>query len=308
MIKIQENVPLAPHTAFRIGGPAKFFVEVKSQEELEEAVLYAEKNNLWIFILGGGSNILVSDQGFSGLVIKILIDSISAKETALECGAGVRLSEIVSLATRNNLSGLEWAAGIPGTLGGAIRGNAGAFGGEIGSSMKSVKAFNLENKKTETLKKTECEFAYRDSIFRKNSSLVVVSATLELKKGSREEIEKRIQENIKKRIERQPQGVTSAGSFFENPIVTSKEVIRRYEEDTGNEVVGYRMSAGWLISDVGFLGKKIGGAKVSEKNGNFVVNLGDAKAEDVVMLASLIKQKVRKLGVQLREEVKLVGF
>lgn len=308
MISIQKNIPLAPYTTFKIGGPAKFFVEVKNQEELGEAFLYAKKNNLEIFILGSGSNILVSDEGFRGLMIRLINDSCSFRKNFVECDGGVQLSKVVSLATENGLTGLEWAAGIPGSIGGAIRGNAGAFGGEMANVIKEVTIFNKTGL-TEIYDSKKCVFSYRNSIFKENRKLIVLSTVLELQEGDKDNIEAKVRENIKKRLERQPKGIASAGSFFENPVVTDKKLISNFEKDTGSLIKDNKIPAGWLIAEVGLLGKKIRGAKVSEDHGNFVINTGDATAQDVIILASLIKQRVRsKLGVQLKEEVQYVGF
>ncbi|MDR3559419.1 MAG: FAD-binding protein, partial [Candidatus Pacebacteria bacterium] len=181
-IKIQENIPLAPFTTFKIGGPARFFCEVSSEEEISEALRCAKDNNLKIFVLGGGSNILISDDGFDGLVIRILNTSCIIHDTSIECGAGLSFSKAVGLAKENSLSGLAWAAGIPGSVGGAIRGNAGAYGGEIKDCIESVKVVeimqnaNLKNKndnaKLKIFTNSECGFNYRSSIFKQNQNLI----------------------------------------------------------------------------------------------------------------------------------------
>lgn len=311
MIKIQKNIPLAPLTTFKIGGPAKHFVEVSAEEELLEALQFAKENNLEIFVLGGGSNILVSDEGFSGLIIRMKNIECKISDDKIECGAGINLSEVVKLSAENSLTGMEWAVGIPGTVGGAIRGNAGIPLGCIADNIESVKVLEIKNKKYKILKNSECGFSYRNSIFKENKDLIIISAVLKLEKGDQEEISKKTKELIENRLKvvhpnpKEP----SSGSFFKNPKVDNPELIANFEKDTGQKVVDGKIPAGWLIDEAGLRGKKIGGAQVSEKHANFVVNVGNAKAQDIVMLSSVIKMKVRdELGVQLSEEIQYVGF
>lgn len=329
-INIQQNISLALYTTFKIGGPAKFFCEVKNEEELLEAVEYAKNNNLPAFIMGGGSNILISDQGFDGLVIRIISGSNRNQPVVkmrmedgsyyLECWAGENFSSVLKLATDASLTGLEWAAGIPGTIGGAVRGNAGAFKSCVADSVSSVKVFDMsdisnivhDNKnhgsKLKILKNEDCEFEYRESLFKKENNLVLTTITLKLKRGNQAEIESKIKENLKNRIKKQPQN-PSAGSFFKNPVCKDENLRKQFETDTGMKIKDQKIAAGWLIAEAGFLGKKVGGVQVSENHGNFVVNLGNGKAEDVIILISMIKQKIReKFDIQLSEEVQLIGF
>jgi UDP-N-acetylmuramate dehydrogenase len=309
MLKIKKNISLSKQSTFRIGGPAKFFVEVGDEKELHEALDYAEKNKLKFFILGGGSNVLFSDEGFDGIIIKMVAKKTKAKtiniknENEIECWAGVNLNELISFSKNNNLTGLENLVGIPGSVGGAVRGNAGAFGTVIGDLVKEVKT--IEKK----ISKKNCGFFYRTSIFKENSNLIIVSVVLKLKKGKKKEIEKKILETMKKRNESQPKGWKgSAGSFFKNPVVKNKNLIKLFEKETGKKMIGNQLPAGWLIAEAGLLGKKIGGAEISEKHGNFLINTGKATAENVIMLASIVKQKVRdEFEVQLQEEVHYVS-
>ncbi len=346
-IKIKENIILAQYTTLKIGGAARFFCEAKDEKEIMEALEFAREKKLPIFVLGGGSNILVSDKGFDGIIIKILNTKYQILNTNIECGAGALLSKIVSESVKAGLTGLEWAAGIPGTVGGAIRGNAGAFGSCMADTVESVKVMEISNlskvrpdiqgstfplsrlnrdnssrsnlweiPQDRTLKLRECKFSYRDSIFKKNPNLIIVSAVLRLKKGKKKESEKRVKEIIKQRKEAQPFDFPSSGSFFKNPclagrqaVVKNKKIIEEYERETGNKVKDGVIPAGYLIDMLNLRGKKIGGAMVSQHHGNFLVNAGGATAEDMVILISLIKHRVRnKFGIQLREEVQYVGF
>lgn len=323
MIKIQKNISLSKHTTFRIGGLAKFFAEVGNEKELKEALEYVAKNNLKFFILAGGSNVLFSDEGFDGLVIKL--KELSGKNQAIEmqkngiieCWAGSSLSGVVNFAKEKGLTGLENLAGIPGTIGGAVRGNAGAFGASVGDLVVEVNVVKISNSKSQipnkfqisNYKKRKCNFDYRSSIFKESNDFIIISVVLKLKKGEKKEIEEKMKEVLQKRMANQPKGWKgSAGSFFKNPAVKNKELIKQFEKDTGKKVKDGKLPAGWLIAEAGFLGRKIGGAQISEKHGNFLINTGGATAEDVIMLASLIKQKVRdELGVELQEEVQYIA-
>lgn len=309
-ILIRQNVPLAQFTTFRIGGMAKFFCEIKNEEEIGEALNYAKENDLKVFILGGGSNLLISDDGFDGLVIRMQNMACQVLNERIECGAGINLSEVVSLAIKESLAGLEWAAGIPGTIGGAIRGNVGAHGGEIANNIELVKVMEVGGEIKE-YKKENCEFGYRSSIFKEKGDLIIISVILRLEKGQEEEIKKKVKEIIEKRsksIHPNPKE-SSSGSFFKNPKVDDGKLIARFEKETGQKTCDSKIPAGWLIDEVGLRGKKIGQVMISHEHANFLVNLGGAKAQDVVILASFIKMKVRdELGVELKEEVQYVGF
>lgn len=312
MLNIQKNISLAKHTTFRIGGPARFFVEVKSENELVEALKYAKDNKLNFFILGGGSNVLVSDKGFDGIVIKCRIMDYELKIVEdggiIEAGSGVPLSKVVRESINSGLGGLEWAAGIPGTIGGAVRGNARAFGRDIGMTVESVKAVDINNMQVNDYSNSVCEFKYFGSMFKKNPNLIIIAVRIRLMKGAKEKSQNEAAEIIKKRISMQPHE-SSPGSFFLNPIVSDRKLRSEFEKDTGKIPKDEKLPAGWLIDRVGLLGKKIGGAMVSEKHANFIINTGAATAEDVIILASYVKQQVRdKFGVELQEEVQYVGF
>jgi len=325
MLNIKKNISLASYTTFKIGGLAKLFTEVKNKKEIIEALNYAKKNNLKYFILAGGSNILISDGGFNGLVIKLQATRLpdgqasyklsgyarsgkARQHEKIKAGAGVNLSEVVSKSAETGLSGLEWAAGIPGTVGGAVRGNAGAFGYSMANVVENIEILNTDSLKTEIYNLEKCKFEYRTSAFKQNQNIIILSVTLKLKKDNVEKIQQRVENIISKRKEKQPR-FPSAGSFFKNPIIKDEEIIKRFESDTGLKMKDDKIPAGWLIEEADLRGKKIGGAQVNEKHGNFIINTGNATAEDVIMLASIIKQKIRSVfNVQLMEEAQMVGF
>lgn len=280
-MKIKRNIPLSQFTSFKIGGPAKYFISVKKKEDLIKAVNFSKEKKLPFLILGGGSNVLINDKGFSGLVILINNKESEIKRNRIYCQAGMKLNNLVNQSVKNNLTGLEWAAGIPGTIGGAVRGNAGAFGFSISQLVKQVEVFN---KDFSILEKKDCRFNYRESIFKKNKK-VIFSLELELRKGNRKQSEKMIKEYLEQRKNNCPLDYSSAGCIFKNP----KPLI-----------------AAQLIEQVNLKGKQIGQAMVSEKHANFIVNLGKAKAEDVLKLIKLAKKEVKKkFNLVLEEEIQI---
>jgi len=280
----KANEPLAKYTTFKIGGPADFFVEIESEDKLLKALKLVKELKLPYFILGGGSNLLVADEGYRGVIIKISNLKSQISNRKIVVGAGVSLGKLVELAAENSLTGLEFAAGIPGTVGGAVRGNAGAWGKAIGDKVKRVKVLTPEGK-IKWIKNSDCRFSYRQSRFKKTKE-IIWEAELELKKGDKKEIQEKIKENLAKRAD-QPKE-PSAGCVFINPKP---------------------LSAGELIDKCGLKGKRIGNAQISPKHANFIVNLGGAKATDATKLIKLIKEKAKeKFGIDLEKEIFLLGF
>jgi len=290
---IKQNEPLAEYCTYKIGGPARCLLAAASEDEVVAALQVARSSNYPFFILGGGSNVLFSDAGFPGVVIRMRNDSIEIQnkegQANLIVGAGTSLAKLANFARDNGLAGLEWAAGIPGTVGGAIRGNAGAFHQEIGNAVVKVRAVEISDKDfmSRVFEKSQCDFAYRDSIFKQNKKLVIVSASLAFKKGEPAEIDLLMKEYLEKKITTQPLDHPSAGSVFTNPP-------------------GF--FAGKLIEDCGLKGYVVGGAQVSPKHANFIVNAGGAKAADVLELIAEIKRAVKeKFNVDLKEEIEIVN-
>lgn len=310
MLEIQKDVSLAKFTTLKIGGNAEFFTDVKNKEEVVEALEFAKKNDLPIFIFSGGSNVIVSDEGFDGMAIRINNDEIELSgENEIIAGAGASLSAVVAFAGENSLSGLEWAVGIPGNLGGAVFGNAGAFGGNMADSVLEVEAIKYGDNGVESLNfgREECGFEYRDSFFKKEENIIILSVKLKLERGDKESILVKMKELIKKRSG-QP-SAPSPGCIFKNPVVEKQSVIDKFEKYSGSKSREGKIPAGWLIDQIDFRGKKVGGAQISEDHANFIINTGGATSDDMIILISLIKQKVRsKYGIQLQEEVRLLGF
>ncbi len=312
----RKNVSLSSHSNYLIGGTAKFFYEAKTIPDLKESLLSALKDKQNIFLLGGGTNILFSDSGFDGLVIKPALSYIKKiSNTKLKIGAGTPVSELLSYTINHELSGLEWAGGLPGTLGGAIRGNAGCFGGEIKDIVKSVSALKyslnrflkIDNKAmaVENFSNKECGFGYRDSLFKKNSDYIILEAELLLKKGEKTKIKKAIQEKIDYRNNRHPMEYPSIGSIFKNvPVDLIQKSVASKLKDVIKTDPFPVVPAAYLVSESGLKGVSYGGAMISPKHPNFIVNVQGASATDVQSLIWLAKNKVKeKFGIDLEEEV-----
>ena len=309
MITLQENIPLAPFTSFGIGGPARFLVEAGSTEELRDAVRFARQRGVDFYLLGGGTNLLVSDSGFDGLVIRVKFDAVRLAGKGVEAEAGADLTGLVRSVANWGLAGMEPLAGIPGMLGGAIRGNAGAYGSCIGELCTTVRVLNSKTLEFAELSREECRFAYRNSRFKRDPGLIVVSAQLALSPSASEEIRHRVEATVARRTARKLQCEKSAGSFFMNPVVTDAGLIERFEADREVICRDGRVPAGWLIEQAGLRNQRVGGARVSSLHANYLINTGGARAEEIVTLARLVKERVRAVtGVQLQEEASFLGF
>ncbi len=309
MLHIKKQEPLSRHTSFGIGGPADMFVEAVGPLEIAESIELALREKTPYFVIGGGTNILFSDTGYRGLVIKISDGGITARGPVIEAGAGITLKQITETARDHGLSGMANLAGVPGSFGGAIRGNAGAFGTEIGNLIRSVKVFNKNTGMVRELGAEACNFAYRESLFKKQTELIILSAEILLTPGDKSVIGNEMNRIIALRESKHSQSAKCAGSFFMNPVVKDDKLREEFARDTGASPKDEKLPAGWLIDHVGLRGKHVGGAKVSDQHPNYIINTGGATAEEVIILASLVKRRVRdELRVQLREEVQLVGF
>lgn len=283
LIKL-ENEKLCKHTIFGIGGKAKYFWVVRSEKDFLEGLEFSRKEKIPFFVLGGGSNILVSDEGFKGLVVKNENDWTKKLDKDFwEVGSGTNLKHLIDFATDQNLSGLEGLSGIPGTVGGAIVGNAGTEGNFISDVLESIRVLT-GNGEIFKIDQKDADFSYRSSRFQKSGE-IILSARIKLEKLEKEEIERKIESTISIR-KNQPKG-RSAGCIFKNPE---------------------KGFAGWYLDHAGLKGAQIGGAKISKKHANFIINVGGAKSSDVLQLIHLCKEKVReKFGVGLEEEIVLLG-
>lgn len=307
---LQEKVLLKNYTTFKIGGPAKYFFIAKNKDDLIHAVKSARKLKIPVFVMGGGSNILFSDKGFNGLVIKIVFLGIKLEGGKIYVRSGTELANMANFCLENSLGGTEWAMGVPGTVGGAVFGNAQAFGDKISESVENVEVFDIKNDEIKILSKEQCEFSLKNSIFKKNKNLIILSVVFNFKKDSRQNIQEKIDKYLQYRKTRHPINFPSAGSTFVNPEtkIKNKKILDRYSELAQFNENGV-IPAGYLIQKSGLAGKKIGNAQISELHCNFIINLGDAKAKDVFSLIKLVQKEVKKnFGILLIPEVQFIGF
>jgi UDP-N-acetylmuramate dehydrogenase len=308
---IQRNVSLRKYSNYKIGGIAKYFLDATSIEQLKKGLLewknFSKKNHKGPLVFGSGTNLLIDDNEYDELVIFNNIQGIRQDGDFLIVGSGVLISKILEYCVKHSLSGLEWAGGLPGTVGGAVRGNAGAFGGEIKDNIQDVKSINKYTLEEKTRKNTECTFSYRDSIFKSGSAKdeIVSEVTFLLKRGNGKEIKKIIDEKIKYRNERHPLEYPNIGSTFKNiPLdKVSNEVKKHFKDKIKDDPIPV-FSAARFINLAGLRGKRIGDAQFSEKHPNFIVNLGNAKAKDVKELIALAKVRIKeKFDIGLEEEI-----
>jgi UDP-N-acetylmuramate dehydrogenase len=311
--RLKAGEPLARHVNIRIGGPADLYVEAKSSEEIASAIEACLADGVPFVVFGGGSNTLPSDAGFRGLVIQAANRGWRIEDERVYAEAGVPSAFLARKTAEAGLTGLEWAISLPGTVGGAVRGNAGCFGGETKDVVASVDAVRVSGGRTERVVYTdeECRFGYRDSVFKRIAD-VVLDVELELTQAPKEECLARLDAVLSQRKLEQPSDSPSAGCMFKNFDYTDEADIAKLKAvlDVPEAFLqAKRIPAGWLIEQADLKGTAVGQARVSEKHGNFLVNLGGASASDVLQLISLIKMRVRDgYGVQLEEEVQLLGF
>lgn len=310
--KIKTNHILAPYTTFQIGGPAEFFFELKNQEEVPAIFEWAEENKQNITILGGGSNVLINDQGIKGLVVLMKNEKLKVSGKRLEAETGATLHNALSLALTHGLSGLEWSKGIPrATIGGSIRGNAEAFSMSMSDIVETVLVYDKNKKLFENYSNKMCFFSYRQSVFKKNPDLLIWSAVLKMVEKDKKEIEEKAICSLDFRKEKYPK-LPSAGSVFENldPQEVRKCNQKLFEKELKSRIGRQgNISVGLVIDMLGLKGKTIGGAKISLEHANFIVNTGGATADDVAQLISLIKTKARDdFGLVLHEELQYLGF
>lgn len=288
-LSLISMVPLAHYSSFGIGGPADYFLEVHGLADLAAAVKAARKFRFPFYVIGGGYNLLFDDAGYRGLVIRNSAAGLQFRtETgSVEAASGTHLSELISLALKEGLSGLEFLAGIPGTVGGAVFGNAGAFGQAIGDRVIEVTVLSSDGQE-QALGPEDLNFGYRYSSLKKDHK-IIMKALLKVEPGSRPEILKRVEDYLDQRVRKHPPGQTPcAGSYFKNPVLPG----------------GRKIPAGQLLEQAGARGMRVGQAAVYPGHCNFIINLGGATARQVLTLAAELKEKVwQTSGIRLEEEV-----
>ncbi|MDP3793121.1 MAG: UDP-N-acetylmuramate dehydrogenase, partial [Candidatus Uhrbacteria bacterium] len=330
-----ENEPMAKHTSFRIGGPARMYVVAVSSDALIEAVRVAQDLEIPFYVFGGGSNLLVADEGFEGVVIQAANRGFVIEHDRVQVESGM----ITVLAARKTvdagLTGFEWAVGVPGTIGGALYGNAGCYGGEMKDNVSFVDAYRLKDGVRIRLSNAECQYGYRDSLFKREPH-VILGCELKLIHSSvipAEDFGERhsaelsrslsrtagihptapFDQILRARKESQPLDQSSAGCVFKNFDFTDEsqlDILRRHVDQIPEAMLRVkRLSAGWLVEQAGMKDQRIGDVQVSDKHGNFFLNRGHARAQDVIALISLVKMNVRdKLGIELQEEVQYLSL
>lgn len=288
-IEVHNQEPMKKHTTFKIGGPAEYLIKIKKEEELKKVIEKAKQKNIPITIIGNGSNILVTDKGIKGITLIIQIEKIEMQEKNEEIeitvGAGEKLGKLAQICLQKEITGLEELSGIPGTIGGAVRMNAGAHGKEMKDIIKTVKCMNY-NGEEKIFENKELKFNYRSSIF-KEQKYIITEVTLGLQKGKKDEIKSKMDEYAAYRKEKQPIEYPSAGSTFKRgaDFITAK-----------------------LIDEAGLKGYSIGDAEVSTKHSGFIINKGNATAKDILDLVDYVEKKVyEKFNKKIELEIEVIG-
>lgn len=287
--RIKQNEPMKLHTSFKVGGPADFFVTVESIEELKNIIKFTKESNIPLYIVGNGTNLLVKDNGISGIVVKLAMNKFEVSERKnskieVKAQAGVPLAFLGQKMLQSEIAGFEELSGIPGTIGGAIIMNAGAHGKEMKDIVKNVVAIDYDCNICEFTNE-QCKFEYRNSMF-ENGKYIILQANLELEKGNKDEISRKMSEYMQFRKEKQPLEYPSAGSTFKRgtDFVTAK-----------------------LIDDAGLKGYSIGGAQVSEKHAGFIINKNNATAQDILNLIKYVQETIlKKFNKNIELEVKII--
>ncbi len=309
---VRFHESMARHTTFRLGGAARLYVIATSSELLVQAVDVAIELGIPWYVMGGGTNILVADTGFEGVVIQAANQGMSIEETVVTLESGMISALVARKTVEVGLTGFEWAVGLPGTMGGAVYGDAGCFGGEMRDSVASVDVYHIETRERRTLLVDACMFGYRESVF-KHERCVIVGCSLHLQRAKNlDEAKRKMNRFLGERKNKQPLGTSSAGCVFKNFIYQEKNVLSALCRDIAVPVEmlsAKSISAGWLIDQAGLKGHAVGGFEVSDRHGNFFLNKYQGKAEDVLALLSLVKRNITdRWGIVLEEEIQLLGF
>jgi len=310
VLKFEQNYPLSQITTLQIGGPARLFVTVSTQPDLIEVITYATQNSIPYSVIGGGSNLLVADEGVNKLVIKNEVEGIIKLVRVLKVSSGTPLQDLVDYSIAHNLAGLQKLTGIPGTVGGAVFGNAGAYGQTISDyidSFREIVCLNPATLEVVTLPKDECEFEYRDSAFKRNG-FIILEVIFKLEVGKSKDLRKEADEILEKRLVKYPIGIKCPGSFFKNLVADKlpKEIFKKIPKD---KIIYGKVSAGGLLEMAGAKGDKLGQIEIADYHANLFVNKDHGKASDFYSLAQKYHQKVKdKFGITLEPEVQLIGL
>lgn len=312
--QLQNNLPLATVTSMAIGGPARFFLQAHTEADLAAAIRIARACQLYWCVIGDGSNLVAADAGYPGLIIQNRIHAFAAIDTSLTVGAGDHLSEVVLQADRIGLAGLEKMAGIPGTIGGAIYGCAGAYGQEMRDHICEVRYYNASTDRFNHLSVSECQFGYRDSAFKHHKDWTVSQVVLDLAPGDPQHLLNTSQDLIQSRQRKFSLDLKCPGCYFKNirlDQLDPQNLLPTFLSRIDSSQITYgKVAAGYLLEAVGAKGTRVGGVEVSHHHGNLIVNThGTASAADLLALVAQLKDRVRqRFGVDLQEEVQYLGF
>jgi UDP-N-acetylmuramate dehydrogenase len=303
---LKRDISLAFYTTLRIGGPARYFFQARTEERLKEAVRWAGGKKIPWMVIGSGSNLLISDRGFPGLIIRNNVAGIKSSGQNLAVKGGAILQDLVDFANQAGLGGLEKMTGIPGTVAGAVYGNAGAYGQSISDRLVRVKVFDGRDEKS--FRRNRCRFSYRESIFKEKKDLIILEAEFRLERAAPQDLQAVSQEIRLLREKKYPAGLKCPGSFFKNLRVEDLPPRTRAKVPK-DKIVHGKVPAGYLLEEVGAKGKSRGGVKIASYHGNLFFNEGGGTAEDFMALAEKYRQKVNeRFDVLLEPEVQLVGF
>ncbi|MDP3779373.1 MAG: UDP-N-acetylmuramate dehydrogenase [bacterium] len=313
MADIKENISLAPYTIYKIGGMARFFVDAVNAEDIKEAALFAAGKHIPFVLIGAGSNVLVSDKGFDGLVIRMNGGSVSVDGERMRIDAGVMMARAVMESGKASLHGFEWGIGVPGTMGGSVRGNAGCFGGETKDVIEFVEVFSTKTKEIKIFSNKDCVFGYRESVFKTHPEWIIISAILKLQKGNADDIQQEILRITRARVAKQDIGAKCCGCIFKNVPWPESEEDRDALTRQFPELAVFRNRAtipsAFLIDHAGLKGRMSGNICISDKHANFFVNKGSGTSDEVLALIKEAKEEVKKkFGIELYEEIYMIGF
>lgn len=318
MLKIKENLEIAPKTSFKIGGPVRYFVTIENLEEIPELFKQIKKSGRPFVVVGSLTNVLVSSKGYDGWMVNLGIRKIKQKKNKFYASAGSFLRELILFSQKAGYQGLQKLIGIPGTIGGAVKGNAGAWGSCMADVLEKVAVYDLSSNSFREIEGEKMNFNYHESILTRNKKLIVLGAWFSLKKAQKEILKKELKEIIKKRNEKVYSKYPSAGSVFRNiPFqeIKIKAITQDFLRDhriknkkEKNKQLLEFIPAGYLIEKVGLKGKRQGDAQISSEHGNVIINLDKATSEQVKKLIVLAKNKVRsKFKIKLQEEIIYIG-
>ena len=307
----KRNYPLKDLTTIKIGGPAKYFLIARNEKNLIEAIKWVGKNKIKWYVVGEGSNLIFGDKGFNGLIIKNQIENFKKTDDKIHVGAGNNLLKVIHRLNKLGLAGMEKMAGIPGTVGGAIYGCAGAYGQEIKDCLVGVRIY--DGKAVKWISKNQCRFNYRESVFKIKKDWIILEAEFKFKSGNSEKLINESEKIIKLREKKYWPGLLCSGSFFKNILIKNiksaalrKKLIKKIDKD---KIMFNKIPAGYILEAIGAKGMKCGGIKVAKHHGNLIYNSGKGKSSEILKLAKMLKTKVkRRFGLDLEEEVQFVKF